>query len=105
MFLFYGNINKLIKSYHNPYERCKNCNNNAVDIYVYQSYFHFYWIPVHPIDDKNALIYCSNCDAEIFDRELAANYISKTKPPFYMYTLLLLIGLVFILVFLVIISA
>jgi hypothetical protein len=92
MFLFYGNKNKLIKTYYDPCERCKTCNNNGLDINVFESYFHLYWIPMHPMDDKNALVYCCNCDVEIFNREFADTYIAKTKSPLYMYTLLLLLG-------------
>lgn len=94
MVFFYGQSHKILKTYSDREFLCENCNSPQLDYIVRQKYFHVFWIPIAPVD-KYAGIYCNNCGLtrkQIYSKNGAA-YIKKTRTPIYMYSWLILIGL------------
>lgn len=94
MFLIKGTRKARIKVYHHHDRPCENCQDFDLTIGVYQEYFHAFFVPVVATGSKSSVIYCSNCGSRIRSDSLSKDYESKTRVPFYLYSGLLLVGLV-----------
>lgn len=62
-------------------------------IAVHKSYFHVFYIPFFPTGPKSSKCWCRNCGSLIRIDSLQTEFEKKTKSPFYLYTGLILIGL------------
>lgn len=94
MLFIYGVRDKKLKTYSDREFLCENCNSPKFDYIVRQKYFHLFLIPIVPVD-KYAGIHCNDCGftrKEIYSKNGSA-YIKKTRTPVYMYSWLILIGL------------
>jgi hypothetical protein len=94
MFFIKGTRKARIKVYHHHERACENCKDFDLTIGVYQEYFHVFFVPVVASGSKSSVIYCSICGSRIRSDSLSKEYESKTRAPFYLYSGLLLAGLV-----------
>lgn len=92
MFLIYGRRSARIKKYTDNGQCCKNCKTFELDIKVYRSYFHLYYIPVLPFGDKTAEIHCNSCGEPFRVYTTQKHYADITKTPFYLYSLIILVA-------------
>src|SRR6185312_5011006 len=99
MFYIKGTRKAKIKVYHHHDRPCEECKDFNLTIGVYQEYFHFFFIPVAATGEKSTVIYCSSCGPRLRSDSLTKEYVSRTRAPFYLYTGLLLIGLLVLLGF------
>ncbi len=94
MFFIKGTRKARIKVYHCHDRECENCKDFDLTIGVYHDYFHVFFIPVAATGWKSSVIYCSSCGSRIRSDSLSKEYESKTRVPLYLYSGLLLVGLV-----------
>ncbi|MEP6675942.1 MAG: zinc-ribbon domain-containing protein [Ferruginibacter sp.] len=84
-------------------DKCPNCGTqNSVDLYIFQRYFHIFWLPVIPVG-KTAVSQCSNCKQTLKLKEMPEalklsydNVKTKTKTPVWMFSGLALILVIII---------
>src|SRR5207249_10268176 len=74
MFIKYGTGNAKIKTYTDQLQPCKSCRAFDRTIKVYQSYYHFWYIPFVAKPGKTALIRCNNCRSEEHTSELQSRF-------------------------------
>ena len=94
MFLIKGTRKARIKVYHCHDRECENCKDFDLTIGVYHDYFHVFFIPVAATGWKSSVIYCSSCGSRIRSDSLSREYESKTRVPLYLYSGVVLVGLV-----------
>jgi hypothetical protein len=81
-------------------EKCPNCGTaNSVDMYVFQKYFHVFWIPVFPTG-KLAVSECSHCKQVLKQKEMPFQIKasidgvkSQTKTPVWTFSGLALLAI------------
>jgi hypothetical protein len=94
MFFIKGTRKARIKVYHSYHRQCENCKDFDLTIGVYHDYFHIFFVPIAATGFKSCVIYCSSCGGRIRSDSLSREYESKTRVPFYLYSGLLVVGLV-----------
>jgi hypothetical protein len=97
MIFFFGQRHKVLKTYSDRDFVCENCNSPRLNYVVRQQYYHLLWIPIFPID-KYVGTRCNSCGLtrkEIYSQN-GASFNKETKTPIYMYSWLILIGLLII---------
>lgn len=63
-------------------------------VIVYRQYFHIFFIPFVPDNNRKSEIFCRKCGHQIFNKALQQQYEKTTKPPLYLFTgLILVLGL------------
>ena len=93
MFLITGTRTVRIKTYSDQAHRCDACKDFDLSVAVYQPYFHIIFIPVAPNGVKTTKAHCSSCGQPFRNDTMNREYEKKTRTPFYLYTLTILIGL------------
>lgn len=91
--------------------RCPSCEGyNLADIMVISKYFHFFWIPIFPME-KDLNVICKTCGLKRYGMNFDSNIISnyneikaKFKHPWFTYIgttifLLIFISIIFVLIF------
>lgn len=91
MFLIYGTRSARIKKYTDNHSRCESCKNFDLDVEVYRSYYHVYYIPFVPIGEKTAFIRCNHCGEPGQSGSLLQHYEKSARTPFYLFTIPILI--------------
>jgi len=94
MFFIKGTRTARIKVYPCHSRQCENCNDFDLTIGVFHKYFHVFFVPVIAKGLKSSVIYCNSCGSRIRSDSLSKEYESKTGVPLYLYSGLLLVGLV-----------
>jgi len=69
---------------------CYPCKAFEREIKVYRSYFHFCYIPVFPMGDKQFEISCRSCGDETRVESIVRKYEKIAKTPYYLYSALIL---------------
>ena len=69
---------------------CYPCKAFDREINIYQPYFHFCFMPVFPIGDKQMEISCRNCGDETRSETLVKKYEGRANTPFYLFSALIL---------------
>ncbi|KAA5532536.1 zinc-ribbon domain-containing protein [Taibaiella lutea] len=93
MFILHGQRNALIKK-HNEYQhQCENCKDFDFTVKVYMDYYHIFFIPICPIGNKSVSINCSSCNNPLRLYSLQKEYEEKSRAPFYLYAIPLIIGI------------
>jgi hypothetical protein len=96
----HGRRTAMIKKHTETQEHCKNCKSFDLDIRVYRDYYHFILIPIVPVGDKTAKIYCNNCREGLRTETIRRQYEKITRTPFWLYSgPILLIALIVFIVF------
>jgi hypothetical protein len=93
--LIYGKRKIRIKKYDDFHIQCENCSDCKQRFSVYQEYYHLFFIPIYPASQKSITTICLNCK-DSFNDQKVLHYLSITKTPFYLYSGLILFGLLFI---------
>lgn len=96
MIFLRGTRTARIKIYTDHEHRCDGCKDFDMTVVVYQSYFHFFFIPVAPNGEKSVKAYCNNCRLPFRNDPMNRVYESKTKTPFYLYSFTLFVALLII---------
>lgn len=93
MIFLWGRRNKVLEAYADENYKCENCNSNNLIYTVTQNYFHFFWIPLVPVN-KFVGTYCPDCleSKKVVYGQTSARLERQTRTPVYMYSLLILIG-------------
>ncbi|MGN6437602.1 MAG: zinc-ribbon domain-containing protein [Agriterribacter sp.] len=100
MFLIYGKRKARINKYTNNSNYCKACNAFDLNVNVYKEYFHVFFIPIFPIGDKTARIYCNSCGEPYRIESVQREYEESTKIPIYLYSgTIIIAGLIAFLLF------
>jgi hypothetical protein len=97
MLFLRGTRTARIKTYQHHDRQCENCKDFDLTIGVFHDYYHFWFIPVVAAGIKSSVIYCNSCGSRIRSNSLSKEYESKTKVPFYLYSGVILVGLVLLL--------
>jgi hypothetical protein len=93
MFLITGTRTVRIKLYTHHAHRCDSCKDFEMSVAVYQPYFHIIFMPVAPNGVKTVKAHCNSCGQPFRNDSMHREYEQKTRTPFYLYTLTILIGL------------
>lgn len=96
MFIIRGQRKLRIKRYTEIQQCCPNCKTFDLQVDVYKDYYHLFFIPFIPTGVKNSSIYCYHCSSFTRIDSLQNEYEQKTKVPFYLYSGLILIGLLIV---------
>ena len=93
MFFIAGRRSKIIGTYEDENTPCEDCNSNSLVYFIYQEYYHLFWLPVIPTR-KFGGIYCESCEKSKVDviNKKVGEYEEKTKTPIYMYSGAVIIG-------------
>ena len=108
MLFIYGSRKKMIGASDAFLYKCPYCEEtNTTSIAFFSNYYHIFFIPIFPFG-KEAYASCSNCGAARSDNKFGPELVKQTKemegkfkPPFYLYTWLILFGLLILLIFIV----
>jgi hypothetical protein len=92
MLIVYGKRNLRIKKYADHSHPCSNCKAFDLEIKVYKTYCHVFFIPFFPIGPKMSVLKCNSCGQQLRMDSLQGEYEKKTRNPFYLYSGLILIG-------------
>jgi hypothetical protein len=93
LFKMHGRRAARIKKYTEIQDHCKNCKSFDLDIKVYRDYYHFIMIPIIPVGDKTAKIYCNHCGEGLRTETIRRRYEEITRTPFWLYSGLILVAL------------
>jgi hypothetical protein len=93
MILLYGKRSIRIKKYTDNTHACPSCRAFDLDVSVYKSYYHLFFIPFFPSWEKYASITCNACEYHFSDQAIEKEYEDKSKSPVYLYTGPILIAL------------
>lgn len=91
MLLTYGIKTARIKKMSDETVRCGECKCFGVTVKVYHDYYYIWYIPLMPIGDKKAKIYCASCGIQIRNEPMEKQYEEQVRKPFFLYTIPLLI--------------
>lgn len=105
MLFFYGVRSTHLKT--SPLEnnqiQCQHCHNSSMQMSIFGRYAHLFWIPLFSIG-KTGVSQCSHCKQTLRKREFSSQLKSEyqkikatAKIPFWYFSGLILIGLLFIL--------
>ena len=90
--LIFGRKRTTIDNIEEVLLKCPSCETHQfADLMVYSEYFHFYYVPMWPID-KEAVSYCKKCGLKRvrpFDKDFSGDYIelkSKFRHKLFLYT-------------------
>jgi len=100
--LIFGIRSTLLHQFHIT-QKCGNCNNaETVNMYVFQKYFHIFWVPVFPIGQRT-VSQCTFCKQVLETNQMPASYSDalsdfqqQTKTPWWAFIGLGIIGLIFL---------
>jgi hypothetical protein len=96
MFIIYGARTARIKNYVDNSHCCKICGVFDLTIKVYRKYYHVFFIPVIPIEEKTSTIRCNNCGEPLRSDKIQRHYENISKTPIYLYTMPILFALPFV---------
>ncbi|HSZ34647.1 MAG TPA: zinc-ribbon domain-containing protein [Puia sp.] len=96
MLFLRGTRTARIKTYIDHEHNCNACGCYDLTVAVYQPYYHFLFIPIAPIGEKTAKIWCNQCKQIFRMDSLSHFYESKSRSPIWMYSWIILFGLPFI---------
>ena len=95
MFFIKGNRKARVKVYQHHTRQCDDCKDFDLTIGVYQDYFHVFFVPVIATGLKSSVIYWVRvAGIGSVQTHHPKNMKSKSRAPFYLYSGLLLVGLV-----------
>lgn len=108
MLVIYGSRSKMIGAAEAFLYKCPYCEEtNTTTVAFFSRYYHFFFIPVFPFA-KEAYASCCNCGAGRGDNKFGPELIKQAKemegkfrPPFYLYTLVILLSLLIVAVLIV----
>jgi hypothetical protein len=100
--IIYGSRNKQLIN-EALFDKCQNCGTqNSIEMHVFQKYAHVFWIPIFPLG-KTGVSQCNHCKQVLKHTEMPTslkqsyeNVKAKTKTPTWMYSGLVLIGLLIV---------
>jgi hypothetical protein len=92
MFILYGRVPVCINRDVDNEHSCSNCNSNGVNVAVYRSYYHVFFLPIFPAGVKSAEITCPNCREPKWFKGQAALYEKATRTPLYFYSGVLIVA-------------
>jgi len=93
MLLLHGHRTARIKIYSDHSQACKNCRSFDLTIAVYRKYFHVFFLPIFAYGEKSAKVWCSACGESFRSDSLLREYEKKARSPLYLYSGVLLVGL------------
>ncbi|MCW3103660.1 MAG: hypothetical protein JWO09_2100 [Bacteroidetes bacterium] len=98
MIVLWGKKTKILETYQDEDTICENCSSNSVSYFVYQDYYHIFFIPLFPIL-KYGGMYCSNCDNSHIHtiNSKLSEYERRTRTPISMYSFPIIILIIIIL--------
>lgn len=85
MFFIHGKKSAKIKSDTNHQHICQQCKDFDLDVKVYRTYFHVFFLPLFPIGCKEVKIRCNNCGEPKWILALQQHYEKVSRTPFYLY--------------------
>jgi hypothetical protein len=93
MFLIRGTRTARIKTYIDNEHQCNDCKDFDLKVKVYKDYFHVFFIPIFATGIKSVKIRCNKCTEPFRSDSLQKEYERRTRTPFWLYTGILLVGL------------
>lgn len=98
MIILWGRKTKILETYEDDDSICDNCNTNSITYFVYQDYYHIFFIPLFPILKYGGL-YCRNCEKSHINTisSKLSEYEKLTRTPIYMYSFPIIILIIIIL--------
>ncbi|WP_276482173.1 zinc-ribbon domain-containing protein [Paraflavitalea pollutisoli] len=92
MFIIYGQKKMRINRYSDHQQACSECRAFDMEIKVYHGYFHVFFIPFWPINDRTSTLQCKGCGRRTRIDSLQYQYEKKTKKSPFLYTGLILVA-------------
>lgn len=83
--MIYGTRRLRIKKINDYSIKCQKCGKFHQKFYIYQSYFHVFFIPFYPFGLKSIRCECANCN-DTFNEVKKKDYLSMAKTPIYLYS-------------------
>jgi hypothetical protein len=97
--LIKGRTKIKVEEYDDPTIKCEECGHYGQRFFIYQEYFHVFFIPFFPTKIKVVKCSCLKCN-DTFNEEKKKYYSSITRTPIYLYTgLFLLLAFIISVVF------
>jgi hypothetical protein len=94
MLIIFGKTRARIARYIDGDHICYPCRAFDREVLVFQEYVHLCLIPVFPVGGKIFEMRCRNCGDQTCLETVVRKYDRKTRPPFYLYSaLILFVGL------------
>ena len=100
MFVIHGRRTARIKKCTGDQHVCNHCGAFDLDVKVYRDYYHLFFLPLFPVGDKKAKIYCNNCGQGMRLESVQKHYERISRAPFYLYAgPLLFAGLILFIIY------
>ena len=93
MFILRGTRTVRIKTYQDHDNQCSECKDFNLTVGVFTEYYHVFFIPFAAYGGKSTKMYCASCGQPVRIDSLSRQYEKKTRAPFYLYSGIILIGL------------
>lgn len=98
MLLLYGKRTIRVRKHDDFHVKCESCNDYGQRFFVYQEYFHLFFIPLFPTGNKTISSTCLKCNDNL-NEEKRNHYLSTTRTPLYLYSgIILFVALILALV-------
>lgn len=93
MLLLKGTRTVRIKTWQDHHHQCDACKDFNLTVGVYMKYFHVFFIPIAAFGVKSTKMYCASCLQPVRIDSVGREYENRTKTPFYLYSGMILVGL------------
>ena len=93
MLLLKGTRTVRIKTWQDHAHQCDACKDFNLSIGIYMKYFHIFFIPIAALGVKSTKMYCASCGQPVRIDSVSREYEKRTKTPFYLYSGMILVGL------------
>lgn len=93
MLFLYGMRTTRIKKFKTEELCCDHCGHYDTTVKVYESYYYVFYIPIKPLGLKSVKMECNNCGQPVRKYQKEKDYERTIKAPFYLYTGIILLGL------------
>jgi hypothetical protein len=92
MMIIFGEKRAFIKYYTDTSVPCSSCKSFELNFAVFENYFHFFYIPFFPIDEKEVEVLCLKCGNSDNRNSRVQHYKETVRTPIYLYTGLVLVA-------------
>lgn len=92
MLFIFGEKRSLIKYYSDNVAQCSHCKSFDLSFAVFKNYFHFFYIPIFAIDEKEVEVLCLKCGESDNFNSRVDHYKAVARTPIYFYAGLLILA-------------
>src|SRR5450755_901779 len=82
-----------VKTWQDHAHQCDACKDFNLSVGIYMKYFHVFFIPIAAFGIKSTKMCCASCGQVVRIDSVSREYEKRTKTPFYLYSGMILVGL------------